>query len=66
MYIVQIVLLVLLPPLGVMATLASLGLTVWVLGHFTRVAHGFHSVAGPILGLVGGAVLLFLLLLSGA
>lgn len=66
LYVAQVLLIVLLPPLGVLATLVSLGLTVWVLGHFIRVAHGFQTVLGPILGIIGAVVLIFLLLLSGA
>lgn len=66
LYVGQILLLVLLPPLGVLVTLASLGLTVWILAHMIRVAHGFQTVLGPILGIVGGTILIFLLLLGGA
>lgn len=66
LYIGQIVLLVLLPPLGMLVTLASLGLTVWILAHMIRVAHGFGSVLGPLMGIVGGTVLIFVLLLGGA
>lgn len=65
-YLCQMVLIVVLPPLGVLLTLASVVLTVWILGHFIKVANGFASVLGPILGIVGGTVLIFLLLLSGA
>lgn len=66
LYIAQMVLIVLLPPLGALVALASVGLTLWVLANFIKVANGFASVLGPILGIVGGLVLIFLILLSGA
>ncbi|OYU16916.1 MAG: hypothetical protein CFE34_18480 [Rhodobacteraceae bacterium PARR1] len=66
LYIAQMVLIVLLPPLGALVALASVGLTLWVLANFIKVANGFASVLGPILGIIGAMVLVFLLLLSGA
>jgi len=66
MYVAQVLLIVLLPPFGILATMVSLGLTVWILGHFIKVAHGFSAVLGPILGIVGGTILIFLMLLGGA
>lgn len=66
LYLGQILLLLAVPPLGVLATLLSFGLTIWVLAHFIRVAHVFSGVMGPIFGIIGVAVVLTLLLLSGA
>ena len=66
LYIAQMVLVVLLPPLGVLVALASVGLTLWVLAHFIKTANGFASLVGPFLGIFGVLALLVLLLLSGA
>lgn len=66
LYIAQMVLVVLLPPLGVLVALASVGLTLWVLAHFIKTANGFASLVGPFLGIFGVLALLVLILLSGA
>lgn len=66
LYLVQMVLILLLPPLGALVALASVGLTLWILAHFIKAANGFATVLGPILGIIGAMVLVFLLLLSGA
>lgn len=62
----QFVLLLAMPPLGLMVTLGSVVMLVWILGHFVRVAHGFQSVAGPILGIVGVALVMGIILVFGA
>lgn len=66
LYLAQLVLVVLLPPLGALVALASVGLTLWVLAHFIKAANGFASILGPILGIIGAVLLMVLLLLSGA
>lgn len=66
LYLAQMVLIVLLPPLGALVALASVGLTLWVLAHFIKAANGFASVLGPFLGIIGALALVFLLLLNGA
>lgn len=66
LYLAQMVLIVLLPPLGALVALASVGLTLWVLAHFIKAANGFASVIGPFLGIIGALALVFLLLLNGA
>lgn len=66
MFVAQVVLLLALPPLGILLTLVSLGLTVWILAHFIRAAHGFASIRGPVLAILAVGALLFLLLLNGA
>ncbi len=66
LFLAQMVLIVLLPPLGALVALASVGLTFWVLAHFIKAANGFASVLGPFLGIIGAIVLVFLLLLNGA
>ena len=65
LYIALMVLIILLPPLGALTWLASVGLTLWVLAHFIKAANGFASVLGPILGIVGAIALMVLLLLNG-
>lgn len=66
LYVAQMVLVVLLPPLGALVALASVGLTFWILAHFIKSANGFASVLGPFLGIIGAVVLMVFILFSGA